>query len=267
LPTATRRDRQATEDVEQKYLSKALGRFNKDLVHKKYFAAIKTVEYTARAYLYDQTVPWGDDDSRLLAVRRHMKFAQKMQEFGAAFDAEALVIESQWPDIIAEAAIRLAGLFELRQYPAQEQLSSRFAFRVAYTPVPVSGDLRVALDVEQLAEMRARIDEDGKAALKATQSGAWERLHSKVAHMADILTRDKTRIHDSLVQNLVDVCDVLPDLNFTDDPRLNKAIALVKKQLVIPAERLREDPAVKENTAAAAKKIADAMSGWMKNDH
>lgn len=263
LPTLTRRDKTATSDVEFKYASKEMGRFNKDLVNKKFFAAIRTVEYNARSYLYAQTVPWGDDESRLLSVRRHMDFATKLQEFGAAFDVEAQAIQSNWPAIMSEAQQRLDKLFDPTQYPAPNALSSRFAFRVAYRPVPTGGDLRVDVDAAMLKEMRARIDEDSRAALAETKGEIWQRLYDEVAHMADVLSRDKTRIHESLVQNLVRQCDILPDLNFTDDPRLTKAIALVKAKLVVPVSRLRDDEGLKNDTALAAKKVAAAMKGWM----
>lgn len=264
LPTGTRRDKQATADVERIHNGTNLGRFNKDLINKQFFAAIKSVESAARAYLYSQTVPWGDDDSRLLSASRQMKFAAQMQVYGAAFDAETTVIIGKWHVIVAEAEGRLGPkLFDKRQYPDAATLPDKFKFRVSYAPVPTGSDLRVSLDDAQLKELRARIDEDTKAALSTTQGAAWGKLYEKVAHMAEVLSRDKTRIHESMVTNLTEVCDILPELNFTDDPRLTKAIALVKKNLIVDTDRLRDDPTVKESTAIAAKKIASAMEGWM----
>lgn len=264
LPTATRRDKQATEDVEKKHNSRNLGRFNKDLINRSFLVKIKSVEADARAYLYAQTVPWGDDDSRLLAARRHMKFAIKMQEFGALFDTEAQVIINDWDKIVDEAKRRLGKLYNASQYPHRAVLPSRFRFHVGYVPVPTSGDLRVALDEVQLTELRARIDEDARAALAATNAEAWDRLYKKVSHMADRLSETKGRVHATVVSGLVEVCEVLPDLNFTDDPRLNKAISLVKEKLIVPVEILRNRPEVKESTAVTARKIADAMAGWMR---
>lgn len=263
LPTATRRDKAATQDVETVRNARDLGRFNKDLINKTFLAKIKSTESAARAYLYAMTVPWGDDDSRLLAIRRNMEFSQKMQTYGAEFDAQAIAIQKNWLTIVAEAQGRLKTLFDATQYPHIDVLPSKFNFRILYTPVPTGGDLRVSLDTQQLKEMKARIDEDARAALQATAGVAWRRLYEEVAHMAARLAIPKGRLHDTVVTNLANVCDILPDLNFTDDPKLNKAIALVKKQLLVSPETLRSQPDVKENTAIAAKKIADAIGGWM----
>lgn len=266
LPTGTRRDKQATEDVEKAHNARNLGRFNKDLINKKFLANIKSVETKARAYLYAMTVPWGDDDSRLLAVRRHVEFAEKMNGYGAQFDTEASTIINTWPDIVDEARKRLNSLFDPRQYPDAATLPNKFKFRVGYTPVPSSGDVRCALDDAQLREMRQRIDEDVRNSLAQTNMKAWERLYAQVDHMAQRLGDPESRVYDSVVDNLAELCDILPDLNFTDDPRLNKAIALVQQQLLVPVEALRNQPETKENTALAARKIANAMSGWMKKE-
>lgn len=264
LPTMTRRDKTATEDVERVHNKRDLGRFNKDLINKSYLTTIKSIESKARAYLYAMTVPWGDDDSRLLAVRRHMEFVQQMDAHAAAFEAEAATVIAKWDEIVDEARHRLGGLFDQNQYPTAATLPHKFRFRIGYTPVPVGNDIRVALDATQLAEMKARIDEDSKAALQATCSDVWARLYEKVDHMAQRLSDPKGRVHETVVSSLGDLCDILPDLNFMDDPRLNKAIALVKERLIVPVSSLRDDPEKKQDTAVAARKIADAMSGWMK---
>lgn len=263
LPTGTRRDKKATEDVERLHSARNLGRFNKDLINKDYLAPIKSIETQARAYLYQMTVPWGDDDSRLLAVKRHMDFSSKMSGYGALFDAEAQTLMDKWDDVVAEAKRRLGALYDAGQYPTNGALKSKFKFRVGYTPVPVAGDLRVSLDADQLDEIKARIEEDSGQALRAVHSEAWERLYEKVEHMADRLADPKSRVFESLVDNLRDLCDILPDLNFTDDPRLDKAVGLVKAHLLVPVAQLRDVPVVKENTAVAARKIATAMAGWM----
>lgn len=263
LPTGTRRDKQATEDVEKLHNARNLGRFNKDLINKKFTAKVKAVESQARAYLYMMTLPWGDNGSRLIAVRRHAEFAAKMLEFGNMFDTEAATIITQWPAIVVEAQQRLNGLFDPRQYPGVDTLGKKFRFRVSYTSVPRGDDLRVALDDAVVGEMRAQLEEEKATYLKGTQVEAWSRLYEKVEHMAVRLADPEGRVYDSVVEGLAEVCDILPDLNFTDDPRLANAIAIVKKTLLVTPDKLRASPETKVNTAAAARLIADRIGGWM----
>lgn len=263
-PTVTRRDRKATEDVEKLHNSRDLGRFNKDLVRKDFFAPIQAAVTAARGYLYAMTVPWGND-YWLLAVRRQTEFALKMAEHEQAFSAQADALAAKWPEVVEEAEKRLGDLFDRDQYPTPTSVREKFRFRVKYLPVPSKDDLRVSLDSEQLEEMRLRVEEDTREAIREGSMVAWERLYEAVDRMATSLAKPEGRVYDTVVSNLAELCDRLPDLNFVDDTRLDKAIALVKQQLILPVERLREDKTMKASTAASAAKIASAMAGWMKS--
>lgn len=262
MPTITRRDRKATEDVERLHNSRNLGRFNKDLVRKDFFAPIQAAVTAARGYMYSMTVPWGND-YWLLAVRRKMEFAEKMLAHIGAIEAQADALAAKWPEVVEEARTRLGDLFEADQYPSPTAVRERFKVRLKYLPVPSGNDLRVSLDDEQLTEMRLRIEEDTREALNEASRVPWERLHEAVERMATSLAKPEGRVYDTVVSNLAGLCDTLPDLNFVEDERLTKAITLVKQQLILPVERLREDKGMKANTAAAAAKIAGAMAGWM----
>ena len=68
---------------------------------------------------------------------------------------------------------------------------------------------------------------------------------------------------DSLVENIRDLCQVLPRLNLTGDADLNNYCELVKQKLaVLDAGDLRENEVARKSAANEAQGILDAMAGY-----
>ena len=68
---------------------------------------------------------------------------------------------------------------------------------------------------------------------------------------------------DSIVTNLVKLVDVMPRLNITGDPELERLTAQVRSSLLIDPVELRTSESVRRETAKAAAKIAEQMAGYM----
>ena len=68
---------------------------------------------------------------------------------------------------------------------------------------------------------------------------------------------------DSVVTNLVKLVDVLPKLNVTGDPELERLAAQVRASLLVDPQELRKSESIRSETAKAALAIADRMSAYM----
>ena len=68
---------------------------------------------------------------------------------------------------------------------------------------------------------------------------------------------------DSVVTNLVRLVDVLPKLNVTGDPELERLTAQIRSSLLIDPKELRRSDDVREETRKAAASIAQQMAGYM----
>jgi hypothetical protein len=66
-----------------------------------------------------------------------------------------------------------------------------------------------------------------------------------------------------MVENAREICAMLPRLNFSDDPNLEAMRQEVEATLLKHPEALRNDPDLRQDTAAEAKKIMDKMSVFM----
>jgi hypothetical protein len=68
---------------------------------------------------------------------------------------------------------------------------------------------------------------------------------------------------DSVVTNLVKLVDILPKLNVTGDPELERLAAEVRSSLLVDPQELRKSESVRTETAKAAAAISARMAGYM----
>jgi hypothetical protein len=68
---------------------------------------------------------------------------------------------------------------------------------------------------------------------------------------------------DSVVTNLVKLVDVLPKLNVTGDPELERLAAQVCASLLVDPQELRESKSLRSETAKKAFAICDRMAAYM----
>jgi hypothetical protein len=68
---------------------------------------------------------------------------------------------------------------------------------------------------------------------------------------------------DSVVTNVVKFVEILPKLNVTGDPELERLAAEVRTSLVVDPQELRKSESVRADTARAAAAIADHVAGYM----
>lgn len=93
---------------------------------------------------------------------------------------------------------------------------------------------------------------------------AWGRLYKHVQHIADKLADPKGIFRDSMLDNAVETCDLLTRLNIADDPNLEAMRREVESKLVSHhPDSLRNDPDLRQDTAAEARKIMDLMGSFM----
>jgi hypothetical protein len=196
------------------------GRFNKILIAED---AIKTIQKTvneARTYHYNNTLPWGNDESRLLPANLYFQYTQKMRGYSGEFEKAVNVFIANYPALVEDARGRLGDMFNKFEYPAQDSLKALYSFSMTINPVPVSNDFRVEISEADLNAVRAEIEKNSQAAQAGAINELWDRLNKVLAPYARLSDPDAV-FRDSLVYNVQDLCTLIPKLNITADPALN----------------------------------------------
>jgi len=274
LWTARKYDKKISEDTNQRHnAEKDAGRYNKLLIAKNRVDTMLKKAVNTRAFHYEITQPWLDAGPRLLATANYMKHADAIRKDKMEFDALADQFALDYPAMVEEAKKRLNGMFDANDYPSPASIRSRFSFDIKYLPCPDSSDFRVSLSKEIMEEMKSDVETRLQDALENAMRDARDRVIKIVGHMAEKLTaykpgaegiRAEGTFHDSLVQNVRDLADLLPSFNLTGDKKFTKIIDRITKQLCeVEAKELRENEAERLNVAKQAASILAEVEKFM----
>ena len=221
-----------------------------------------------RTAFYENTLPWGKRGEYLLPTKNYLGFTQwyREQESEWKRDAEAFVDNyvDNYDAVLMLAQQKLRGNFKLSDYPDPQAMVDKFSIGMSVAPVP-DHDFR-NLDVSD-AE-RAAIAQEVEARVTSAQqtaiNDAWKRLHDQLSRIATKLDDPAGIFRDSMIGNMRELCDLLPRLNFTDDPNLDRMAAEIKTRIAgYHPDAYRNDPDLRRDTAAEANNLLNAMGAFM----
>jgi hypothetical protein len=187
----------------------------------------------------------------VLPAAAYMDHTEKMRALSNRFTPAVEALVHQFSQLVEEAKVRLGGLFRPGDYPAPDELRSKFSFETKVMPLPDAGDFRVALGDEEEERIKRQITAAVEASLQVASRELWQRLYEAVSHLAERLQTYKVTeegvehpFRDSVVHNLVKLVDVLPKLNVTADPELERLAAEVRASLLVDPQELRKSESV-----------------------
>jgi hypothetical protein len=263
---ARKYDKKATREVAVAHgTAMDVGRYNKSLlpmqnlldnVHKK--ASLIREKY------YKNTLPWGIDGTMMLPTSNYLQF---MTEFRKEKSEWMQLVEdfvTEYPQLVANASNMLGGLYDPADYPTPSQIRNKFSMDMAVYPVP-SSDFRVEIASDELSRIQQDVETRVANAQAEAMKEVWQRLFDRVKHMADKLSDPKAIFKNSMVEHAKELCSLLPRLNFADDPNLEALRHEVESKLLKHPEALRNDPDLRSDTAAEARRIMAAMGSFMGN--
>ena len=263
--TARKLDKKATQEVaDNNRASTSAGRYNKSLLPlNDLLANVHQKTGLIREKFIKNTLPWGIDGTRILPSANYLQFMQDFRKEKADWHSLVTTFLDNYEYLVAEAKRWLGDLYDERDYPSKQSITDKFNMDMAILPVP-SDDFRVALSSDELA----RIQEDLEVRMASVQQEAmndcWHRLYKHVEHITEKLSDSKSIFRDSMLDNARETCDLLTRLNITEDPNLEAMRQAVERKLLDHhPDTLRNDWDVRQDTAAEARKIMDAMSVFM----
>ena len=239
--TARKLDKNATDEVvaNKRAAAKDAARVNKHLLAgRKELEDIQSLVGHIREFVYDNTLPWSDSGIRLLPTVRFMEFNDRMGQYEEEFNTQVNAFVDIYPSLITAQAMALGDMFNRNEYPSAGEMAHKFSFRLNYMPVPKAGDFRVDVGNEAQQELQNRLAKLADERVESAMKNARERLKTHLDRMMERLKIEevngkisKSRIHDSLIEGGLELCDVLKALNLTNDPDLEAARAKLESVL------------------------------------
>lgn len=264
--TARRFDRKVTSEVAVSHnTTDKAGRYNKNLLplDAPSYKAIVTASGEARTAHYSQTLPWSDEGSRILPAKNYLAYNDVMRVKKQNFESLVQSFIVDYPYTRDNALRVLNGLGNVADYPDSSVIGEKFSFTVKFLPFPTADDFRVTLQAVDVDAIKATIQADTQDALKVAMRDPFKRLHEAVSRMQMRLADPDAIFRDSLVNNIAELCQIIPNLNLTGDPELDALAKQIEAELIVSPDSLRASPSVRGNVAAKAAKIQADLAGYM----
>lgn len=262
---ARRLDKRATKEVlTTNNATVDSGRFHKRLLPMSdSLANIHTMTGDIRREFYANTLPWGLENTHMLPTSNYLSFMTTFRKRKAEWETVVRKFLTDYPSLQTSAQRFLGNLYDAADYPEVADLRHKFSMDLVVMPVPTN-DFRVQLADDELAGIHAdiqrRVEESSTMAMKE----AWQRLYSHVKLMSERLGNTEGRLYDSLFDNAIELCSILPRLNFTDDPHLEAMRQEVEVKLTgYSKEAIKGSPVLRKQVADEAADIMARMGIFM----
>lgn len=232
--------------------------------------AIRRIDTNVRRYLDAETLPWDDAGNRLLPNTKAFAVMAKVAEFRKEFNAAVDDFVADYPLLRQQALASLGDLADSSDYPPTDQVRSRFAFRVTFSPLPAgfSDDVRFGLTDEQVAALESAAQSRVREQVENALRSAIERLLTDVRHLADKMRRGDDGkypiFRDSTIENVRATAEALGPLNVFGDPELERIRQRVLAECCLHSPTtLRNMETAREDTAVKAQALVDDMLGML----
>lgn len=257
--TARKHDKKITDEVrDQHNASHDAGRYNKLLAAKQFLEPIQKIESEARTFHYEKTLPWGDNNERLLPSAMFFEYESTMLRFKGDFEVAIAKFFDNYDDVIADAKVRLNGMFRESDYPKKADVLEKFAFKVGFMPVP-EGDFRVNLSAEEVSRLKISVESEITNRMHNAVKDIWTRIKDQLVHMRERLSDPKAVFRDSLFDNLKDLIHLLPKLNITDDFSI-AAVCDEMEKLIASPEAIRTNSNLRNQKAEEVQDVLNKFN-------
>lgn len=249
---AERHDKAVTAQAEADFNAKNAGRFNKYLVPKESLEKIRKIGTRTRDEHYKLTLAWGDNGDRLLPSKGYMDYTAKIRATKSEFEQAVEEFLNVYPQLVVDARQRLGNMYDPTEYPDVKFIRRKFAIETSFFPLPDAADFRVDITDKEREKIRSEITNTVHSRQQAAVNECWNRLRDVVGKIHQRLSDPKAVFRDSLIENAHLLVELLPKLNFTEDEHLDHVRDLVQEHLLVPPQRLRDDPGLRAYVAERA---------------
>jgi len=214
-------------------------------------------------WFYPNTLAWSVDGWQLLPTANYMGTITEWRKHKAEWEALVEDFLDHYEEDREVAKRVLGDLYDEKDYPDPQQVRAKFLIDLTMTPVPTS-DFRVEVSQHEHDRIAQEIEERVASASQQAMQEVWQRLYDRVEHITEKLSDHTSIFRDSMIENARELCELLPKLNFMDDPNLESMRQEVEAKLARNhPDSLRNDPNLRREKAEEAKDIMDRMKVFM----
>ena len=266
--TARKLDRNETTTLNRSHgLSIEAARVNKNLLpFATELQRLQQITGGIRKDFDKHTLPWGIDGMRILKSDAYMDFVQKVSHWKDDWESARDEFLDAYPVLQSDARRTLGSLYKSDDYPDTYELERRFKFDIRFMPIADERDWRIDVGDEARqrleADIRTRLQEVEREAM----AEAWARVHDVVEKTVERLGNPQHIFRDSLIDNAIELCALMPSLNISGDTEMEGVRRTIEQTLAKFAgnvDALRHDPIERQTAAEAMAAIQRKMAGYV----
>jgi hypothetical protein len=245
--------------------SKDALRVTKDLVGDA-LDELRSSERAIRAQHRLLTVPWADDQTRLLPTKLWEEYQREMRNL-IERHTDVLIpkfLDRYHSEVIPKARRRLGDLFREEDFPSS--LDGKFGVGVRYLPVPEVGDVRVGLSKDEVAALRNEVEEATRQAYEASNREIVERATRPLSRLAEALREygPGKRMSKALLNNVAEIAELMPLLDVSDNPFIQSIADEIKEMISgHTTERLSSNDRARKRLANEAQALTAKLASIM----
>jgi hypothetical protein len=257
-----KKDRRVSAEIDTVFQTEGnAGNYNKRLLDKSVLSPIQRAIYRLRADHKFYTIPWCYDGVDLLPSKLYFDYTESIRKHKDLVGAAVDNLVQQYPVHRANQAKKLGNMFDPQDYPAQDELRTRFDVSTLFFPVPQEGHFVVDLEAKEAGKIKQDLTRILAEAQGTALTQLYTRVMSMLEHLHERLADPGNVFRDSLIENLASLAEVLPGLNIFEDERLAKAARAINDVAYVNPAQLREDPELRARIAQRTQDIYNSLKG------
>jgi len=179
-----------------------------------------------------KTKPFLDGGWNVCSIEDWPELRKELTELKDEFEKEVQDFCNRYDTVRNAEVSKLGKLGHESEYPTKEQISHRFQCGFAVLPLPsVNEDFRVGNSDAENAEIRKEVEATVKSAIGNTVTSGLKEMTEALKRLQEKFKTVPKKVHESIIGNVEELCEVLPKLNIAGDPALDKMMQEIKEKV------------------------------------
>jgi hypothetical protein len=204
---------------------------------------------------------------RLLPAALAEPFFKVKAEFAAQEpDIREKFAYEEYPALAKSAPQRMGSFYSGADFPTLAECLERFVCEITVIPLAPAEQVKAIglLSPDIAATIEKSTNESYHKGKAEAHRDLWTQVMEPIQHAVDTLSKDKTKIYDSLVGNIISIVDLIPAYNGVfNDPHLNQLAEQAKAAFsAIKPDDLRASQEAKAAMLENAKNIVNTFKPY-----
>lgn len=264
-----KKDKTASGRIDEDFKTAGnVGSYNKRLFNKGVLDSVNGILNELYSEHARMTVPWAYDGIGLLPSSKFMEYTEMLREKKEKAEQAIDILCQQLPVHMANQMSRLGDLYRAEEYPTAEELREKYEVSCKFFNVPQEGHYIVNMEAEYVDKLKQELRDSMISSQRKSLHALYKRVLKSTEHIHERLSNPKNVFHDSLIENLEQLVQDLPELNIFADPLLVEATQELRDQVLIAsADQLRSDFALRQTVADNALIVSAKLHKALEESH